>query len=219
MDHELDEQIDIIFKSEDEPPIQFIPRKSNSIDMAIAGVIEEYDLTVPIAHIKDKTYQVGSVKMPIDIKNGDLMVTHEGITEKFEDYVPSIEKTLERMLVFEMIKTEQSLEDVFDNLVAGKERTFRKHTINQWRDLHGTTLRDIVKAGGTRSPRMSVRVPSGYGMMPNYDLSGRKSASRAKSPSGLYKRTLGGNVTPEHRGRKTISGLPGNNFANQAARA
>jgi hypothetical protein len=58
-DDELDAQCAELFT---DPPIEFLPRRSNPVDMTIAGVIDEYDLTVPIIHISGNTYLIGSVR-------------------------------------------------------------------------------------------------------------------------------------------------------------
>lgn len=129
-DDELDAEIAKIFDEEDEAPIEFVARKSNPIDMAIQGVIDEHDLRVPIVHIKGKMYLIGSLRDTVDFDSttGELMVNHSGAMHNFEDFIVDTQKTLQRMLVFEMIKTEQSLEEVVDNLVAGGARTFAKKT-------------------------------------------------------------------------------------------
>ena len=59
--------------------------------------------------------------------NGELIFNRQGVVEPFHEYVPSIEKSLERMIVFEMIKTGMSLDEVIEGVISGRERTFRRH--------------------------------------------------------------------------------------------
>ena len=58
------------------------------------------------------------------------MIQHNGITEPFEEYVPSVQQSLQRMLVFEMIKSGETLEFVIETLISGKELRFMNHTAN-----------------------------------------------------------------------------------------
>lgn len=185
-DSELDEQVDALF---DEPPIAFIPRKSSAVDMAIHGAAEHYKLTIPIVHIKDKTYLVGTVRNVCDIVDGKLMISHNGITEAFEDYVPAVEKSLQRMLVFEMIKSGESLELVIETLISGHHLRYKSHTGAQWRE---------AARGRSNSPSAAARFAGLYSspFAPSYDISGRKSAGRVKSP-----RLRTGAVSPKARAR------------------
>jgi hypothetical protein len=56
------------------------------------------------------------------------MIQHNGISEPFEEYVPSVQQSLQRMLVFEMIKSGETLEFVIETLIAGKEIRYKTHT-------------------------------------------------------------------------------------------
>merc|ERR1712137_198823 len=93
----------------------------------------------------------------------------------------------------------------------GRERTFRKHVASQWRD---TIKSSLVSANlrSTKSPRPKHGLIGG--MEPNYDISGRKSAGRAKSPTGMgaNKRVGARRISVGATGRRSP-------IANQAARA
>ena len=130
----------------DEPPITFLPRKSNKIDQAIADVIDRHNLTVPIVHLQDKFYLIGPNRCVCDIVSNKLVIHHNDETQNFEDYVPTNEKTMQRMLVFEMIKSDQTLEFVIEALIANREvrglygnKRAKSPTLGRMTDLHTKT--------------------------------------------------------------------------------
>jgi len=49
-------------------PIKFRPRKGNALDERIAELIEEYDIRIPIVHIKDNLYLIGSNRLNCILK-------------------------------------------------------------------------------------------------------------------------------------------------------
>ena len=46
------------------------------------------EITIPIIHIKDNLYLIGSQRMNIKLERNQLMVRVGGGYQKFEDYVP-----------------------------------------------------------------------------------------------------------------------------------
>ena len=82
---ELDNQCDQLFRY---APIEFQPWEGNSIDRAIQDIIQSYDITIPIVHIKNKLFLIGHNRINCDLKNDNLMCRVGGGYEKFIDYVP-----------------------------------------------------------------------------------------------------------------------------------
>ena len=106
---------------------------------------------------------------------GKLMIQHNDVTELFEDYVPSIEKSMNRMLVFEMIKSDLTLENLIENLIAGVD-------IYSKFDTGGNTSTGKRRMSANqrfeKSPMRSNSPlgPSAFNSgMPSYDVTGRKS--------------------------------------------
>jgi len=82
---ELDTQCDELFK---DIPIKFVPRPDSEIDLAIQLLIEELNIRIPILHIKDRLYLIGSSRISCEIKRDIVMLRIGGGYEKFVEYVP-----------------------------------------------------------------------------------------------------------------------------------
>ena len=80
-----------------------------------------YNITIPIMHIKQKLYIIGSQRINLDVKNDQLLCRVGGGYEKFHEYVPKNSKYFQKMLVVHMIKSGESLEWVIDALMNGKK--------------------------------------------------------------------------------------------------
>lgn len=116
-EQEVDQQCDKLFA---EAPIKFVPRQSEELDLAISIIIEQHKITIPILHIKDRLYLIGSQRMTCEIKREILMIRVGGGFEKFFEWVPKNHRYLERCLVVHMIKSGESLEWVIEQLFNGK---------------------------------------------------------------------------------------------------
>lgn len=83
---ELDQQCDDLFE---DTPIKFYPRKGNKIDENISFYIIQYDILIPIQHIKGDLYLIGSERKNIkqNVNNDNLMVKVGGGYVKFEDHI------------------------------------------------------------------------------------------------------------------------------------
>jgi hypothetical protein len=71
-DEELDQQCNELFGIE--TPVDFKPRKNNQLDSAIAAVIKNMNVSIPIVHIKESNFLVGSQKVNILMKRDILLV-------------------------------------------------------------------------------------------------------------------------------------------------
>ena len=115
---ELDDQCDELFK---DMPIEFRPRKNNQMDIMIAQIIKLQNITIPIVHIKDSLYLVGSQKVTLVIKRDSILVQKGGGTEKLENYLANNNVAFQRNLVIYMIKSNESLEFVVDSLINSQK--------------------------------------------------------------------------------------------------
>lgn len=111
---ELDEQCDELFK---ESPIDFKPRKNNAIDAQVAQIIKMQNITIPVVHVKDSLYLIGSQKVTLVIKRESVLVQKGGGSEKLEIFIANNNRTFQRNIVMFMIKANESLEFVIDSLI------------------------------------------------------------------------------------------------------
>jgi len=72
---ELDVQCDELFMT---TPIVFKPNKNSEMDMFLAKFIKDLKITMPIVHIKESCYLVGSQKMNLVLKRDQLLVKRGG---------------------------------------------------------------------------------------------------------------------------------------------
>lgn len=161
---ELDMQCEELFS---ETPVKFVARKTNELDQHIAKILEDHKLTIPVIHIKDTLYLIGSQRLNVEKKNEKLSVRVGGGYERFEDYVPRNSKYFQRTLVCHMIKSGESLEWVVEQLLQGKKI----------KNIHLEAQNKLNEANRFRrnsySP-VSGRSTTG-GFQVQYDHSGRKS--------------------------------------------
>lgn len=104
-------QCDEIFA---EAPIVFKPRKGNALDERIAQLIIQYNVRIPIVHIKDSLYLIGSNRLICILKQDNVVIRVGGGNDMFENYVQFNHRTFERILVTYMINSEKSLDWVVD---------------------------------------------------------------------------------------------------------
>ena len=84
-------------------PIAFKPRKGNNLDAGIKEIIDENDIRMPIKHIKDKLYLVGSDRKLCELKGDRVTIRHGGGYEPLQDYLPQKDRHHQRKLVQEML--------------------------------------------------------------------------------------------------------------------
>lgn len=85
---ELDQNCDKLFSS---PPIEFKARNL-PLEQAMYEVYTAQHITIPIIHIREKLYLIGSGRMTCDFRSDHAMVKVGGGYEKFEDYVAKNER-------------------------------------------------------------------------------------------------------------------------------
>lgn len=116
-EEEIDAQIENLFKH---PPIEFVARKSSKLDDAIQRSIDENQITIPVHHIEDNLYLIGSKRLNCSLQNDSVLVTVGESNKKFKDYVLKNDRSFKRDLVIDMFKSGESLETVIENIMNGK---------------------------------------------------------------------------------------------------
>lgn len=114
---ELDQQCDKLFAF---PPIEFRASRSIPVERVMFEIYTQQHITIPIIHIREKLYLIGSGRMTCDYRSDTAMVKVGGGYEKFEDYVAKSERYHQRRLVTYMINNQASLEWVVNQLIEGK---------------------------------------------------------------------------------------------------
>ena len=108
-EHELDNQCQDLFKT---APIPFKPRRGVELDEAIAQLIADYNITIPIQYIKGSLYLVGTNRCNLALRRQYVLVRIGGGFHKLYEYLPQNNQMFQRQLVILMIKTGQSLEQI-----------------------------------------------------------------------------------------------------------
>jgi len=93
---EIDYQCDQLFRT---APIRFKPRRGHPLDERIAQIIAEKEITIPVVHIKDNLYLIGSNRCTCELKQDNVIVRLGGGNERFDSYVPYNHRLFERNLV------------------------------------------------------------------------------------------------------------------------
>lgn len=144
---ELDVQCDELFMT---PPIIFKPNKNIDIDMMLAKAVKELKITLPIVHVKEACYLVGSQRINMVIKRDQLLIKRGGGggAENFQEFYLTNKRQLERGLVVHMIKSGESLEYVIDALANGKK-------------IKNSTVTNITPTRGSVSPSGRLGLSAG----------------------------------------------------------
>jgi len=105
----------------DEAPIPFRPRRNCQLDKAIAQIVSEWDITIPIVHIKNSLFLIGCNRVNCDFKFNSVLVKVGGGSQKLVDYIHKNTDQMIATLVEHMVKSSKQLEWVVDQLVLGKK--------------------------------------------------------------------------------------------------
>lgn len=125
---EIERQCDELFA---EAPIKFRPQKDNELDGRLAELIAQEDIRIPIVFIKDNLYLIGSQKCTCYLRQGNVIVRVGGGQHNFEEYVPFNHRIFERILVINMINSNQSLEWVLEQLIQNNRIKATTYPLNR----------------------------------------------------------------------------------------
>lgn len=97
---EIEEEQDYLFSEHQPAPIPFNGDVYNDpLHGEIQRLITVNNFTVPILHIDDQEYLIGSQLMDCELKNGQALVVVGKGTENFDKYVGENHDFFERSLV------------------------------------------------------------------------------------------------------------------------
>ena len=101
----VEEQNDYFEHLFDDAPIPFKPRRNNQLDKAIAVIIEEWIVTIPIVHIKNNLFLIGCNRVNCDYKFNSVLVKVGGGSQKLIDYLHKNSDQILATLIENMIKS------------------------------------------------------------------------------------------------------------------
>lgn len=110
-------------------PIKFLPEADKAspnykIDAEIQKCIANDGITIPIVHIKDYLYLIGPKRVQLDWRN-DVELTvvdpDSGIQQNLNSFMATNEFDFKKELVRLMLRSDESLEYIVDQLIQNKE--------------------------------------------------------------------------------------------------
>lgn len=177
---------DELFHSDYGAPIPFIPETKGEksvveLDRAIQHKIQALDVRIPIIRCKtgSNVFLIGTTKTIISIKQDQIIVRVGGGYVQFDQYLPKNHRAHEIALLQMMIKSQNSLEWVCDQLIRDQKipqvlSVYDMKTSNagQVRDIVITRRRPVDRANLDQIDRSP-----GYRRMAHNDTSDKFSAS------------------------------------------
>ena len=136
---------------------------------------------MPIKHIKDNLYLVGTDRKLCELKGDRVTIRHGGGYEPLQEYLPQKDRPHQRKLVQEMLQTDQSLEWVVDQHIQAKRIiSTNDHIATSPAPRHNKARRSSAsssrRAALNTSSRSSSRTPSAaYNRGVNYSGPGTRS--------------------------------------------
>jgi len=87
----------------------------SKLDGKILEIVEKYKVTVPILHITNREYLVGTQRLVLTLEDNDeVYVLFRDTSEKFDKFIVDNHKKYEEAIIFQMINGAKSLEEVCD---------------------------------------------------------------------------------------------------------
>jgi hypothetical protein len=128
-EQEVENQCDVVFA---DVIIPFNRRKGNEMDKIVADLLGKLGVTIPILHIKDNLYLIGSQRLNLQL-NGDVLMikSQDGRLQRFVEYIPINHRFHEKNLVVQMMRSSQTLEWVVDALFNSRKiKSMLKDNLN-----------------------------------------------------------------------------------------
>lgn len=161
-ENELDKECDEIFS---EPIIDFNPRRENELDKAIAKMIKENNVTIPIVHIKGSLYLVGTSRVNLVLKREFVLVRTGGGYQKLYEFIPQNNRFFMRQLIVQMIKTGDGIETIVQKLIQGEKLPKQAESISPIRKSFNRNKSQVISVSPSRS-NISVTTDNKRSMMP-----------------------------------------------------
>jgi hypothetical protein len=116
---EIERQCDQLFGAA--PPVRFKAQKNNELERRIAEVIQQENIRIPVVFLKDELYFIGATKACCILKSGNVIVRVGGGQYPFEEWVPFNHRIFERIIVINMINSNQTMEWVIGQMISDKK--------------------------------------------------------------------------------------------------
>ena len=164
-------------------PIEFRPRKDSEVDKHVAKAIRDFQITIPIAWIKDSLYLVGSQRTNLLLKRDKLMIKNGVSFEKFDEFVLQNLQHYQRTLIGYMMRSGESLEFVVDQLINNKKlRGVQRDSYGQNSSpIRSSSPRHSRSPGGMPSPRSYKAISPRASRTSLHNTEGRASTRQLKT--------------------------------------
>ena len=86
---EIDFQCEELFSL---APIRFKPKQKSKVNTGIQQIIKKCHIKVPIVHIKDSLYLIGTSRKLCELKGDKIMIRQGGGYEPLDEYLPAKDK-------------------------------------------------------------------------------------------------------------------------------
>lgn len=117
----MDEQEQYFEHLFDTAPLEFKPRKNNVNDEQVNNILIDYGYTIPVVHIKDKLYLVGTNRVTCDFKFNQVLVKGGGGSQKLEDYIAKNEGVMQNKIIEGMAIGGRDVGYVVEQFKEGKK--------------------------------------------------------------------------------------------------
>ena len=95
-------------------------RKGIKMDDCLSKLLKKQNVRIPVIHIKDNQYLVGSLKLNLELKNQtELMLVHRGLKKNLEKFLTLHEFKIMELLYSEVKETKSTLSNVCTRILKG----------------------------------------------------------------------------------------------------
>lgn len=117
--------------------------KGNPEDECLAKLIRKYKVTIPIIRDreKEKTYFMGTQKYRMEYRYQSIIVKMGVNIERFDSFVPKMQRKIQRQLIEYMSKSQRNLYDVLEMLFRG-QKIYTKSSIPKAQSFNVSQTRE-----------------------------------------------------------------------------
>lgn len=126
--------------------------------MALAQILKQLDFMLPVEHIRLQLYLIGTHRVNLDHKFGNILVKKGGGSEKLEQYLCKHYESMESQLIQHLISSGRDLEWVMEQLKLGKQIPALKPRLSE--------LYVMLGSGNSDSGFLSMASPSDNSQRP-----------------------------------------------------
>jgi len=158
------------------------------LDGKILEIVEKYKVTVPILHIANREYLIGTQRLVLTLeKDNEVYVLFQESTQKLDKFIVDNHKKYEEAIIYQMINGAKSLEEVCDDninkSVAKRRAIIHTEHDHKLKDTNWLSI-DVSK----RHPGSNVKERNDPGNRLVKDQTSTLTSVYAPSPKRKYER-------------------------------